>query len=246
MAHLLEAEAAPVVVVADAMVLRRAGLVGLLSGWAAAQGVRLLDLAPDAAGQDGVAPQLAILGLGALSIRDSTASAWLSRMRATWPDVALAIISDLDSAEEVVAALRAGARGFVPSTTAPDVALHAFSFLMRGGSYFPPGAVLARGPGGAGRSGTGGGPTGRDGPTHRPFGGLGARQQAILSLLQDGRSNKEIGRLLNLPESTVKVQVRRIRRRLGAANRTAAAIAAVRLARADVLVLPERPLKNVA
>jgi DNA-binding NarL/FixJ family response regulator len=248
-AHPTEAEAVPgMVVIVDAQALRRAALCSLLRDWAAAQGVTLHDVAPDGVASvvDGVAPRLVILGLGATTVREAPGAAWLARLRATWPSTALAVISDLDASEEVVAALRAGAGGFLPTSTEPDVALHALAFIMRGGSYFPPGAMLGRGPGNAGRGGPGGGPSGREGgQTHRAS-GLGARQQAILALLQDGRSNKQIGRLLGLPESTVKVHVRRILRRLGAANRTEAALAAQRQSGAVVLALPRRLLKGAA
>jgi DNA-binding NarL/FixJ family response regulator len=59
--------------------------------------------------------------------------------------------------------------------------------------------------------------------------GLTARERQVLERLQLGASNKLIGRQLNLRESTVKVHIRRILRKLGAVNRTQAALCAVRL-----------------
>ena len=246
MTHPVEAVAAPVVAVADQMALRRAAVLGLLSDWAAPQGATLQALSPEKAAADMPEPRLVILGLGALSVMDMAAAAWVTHIRSTWPRATLAVVSDLEETEEVVAALRAGARGFIPTSTEPDVALPAFAFLLRGGSYFPPGAVLGRARGNSGRGGNGGGPTGREGTTHRQA-GLGGRQQSILALLQDGCSNKEIGRMLGLPESMVKVHVRRILRRLGVANRTEAALAAQRQAAGvSVLTLPRRSLKGAA
>ena len=59
--------------------------------------------------------------------------------------------------------------------------------------------------------------------------GLTARERQVLERLQLGASNKLIGRQLNLRESTVKVHIRRILRKLGAVHRTQAALCAVRL-----------------
>ena len=50
----------------------------------------------------------------------------------------------------------------------------------------------------------------------------------MLELLGHGESNKAIARRLNIREGTVKVHVRHIMRRMGAANRTQVAIAASR------------------
>ena len=55
------------------------------------------------------------------------------------------------------------------------------------------------------------------------------RERKVLERLQLGASNKLIARQLNLRESTVKVHIRRIMRKLGAVNRTQAALYGVRL-----------------
>src|SRR5262249_20243436 len=59
--------------------------------------------------------------------------------------------------------------------------------------------------------------------------GLTARQQEVLARLRQGESNKLIGRQLKLRESTVKVHIRQIMRKLGATNRTQAALCAAQL-----------------
>lgn len=53
---------------------------------------------------------------------------------------------------------------------------------------------------------------------------LTARQAEILAGLSDGRTNKEIARQLGISEATVKVQVRSLLRKIGASNRTQAAV----------------------
>jgi DNA-binding NarL/FixJ family response regulator len=59
--------------------------------------------------------------------------------------------------------------------------------------------------------------------------GLTARERQVLERLQLGSPNKLIARQLNLRESTVKVHIRRILRKLGAVNRTQAALCGLRL-----------------
>jgi DNA-binding NarL/FixJ family response regulator len=55
---------------------------------------------------------------------------------------------------------------------------------------------------------------------------LTARQLAVLTCLARGDSNKVVGRKLGMTETTVKVHVREIMRKLGVGNRTQIAIAA--------------------
>jgi two-component system nitrate/nitrite response regulator NarL len=54
------------------------------------------------------------------------------------------------------------------------------------------------------------------------------RQRQIVRELAEGITNKEIGRRLGLAEGTVKVQLNRIYRKLGIANRTTLALMAHR------------------
>ncbi len=95
-------------------------------------------------------------------------------------------------------------------------------------------------------SGNRGGPADRHGPTRGagaagPAAGpaqaaagrpdrsrLSEREAQILGLIARGRSNRQIGELLQLSEGTVKGHVHRILLKLGAADRTQATIAALR------------------
>jgi DNA-binding NarL/FixJ family response regulator len=97
------------------------------------------------------------------------------------------------------------------------------SLILAGGSYVPPTAFLASDTADAAES-TAAAPGVNGG--HLP---LTERQQAVLRCLHMGKSNKMIARELDMRESTVKVHVRSILRKLGALNRTQAALAAVEL-----------------
>ena len=60
--------------------------------------------------------------------------------------------------------------------------------------------------------------------------GLTPSEQRVLELLRVGKPNKVIARELNIEESTVKVHVRRIMRKLNAANCRQAALVAQQMA----------------
>jgi two-component system nitrate/nitrite response regulator NarL len=73
----------------------------------------------------------------------------------------------------------------------------------------------------------------------RPPDSLSEREQDILRCVSEGQSNKRIARELGITESTVKVHVKALLRKMDVANRTQAAIRAQRyLRRADTPVAP--------
>ncbi|MFN0089984.1 MAG: LuxR C-terminal-related transcriptional regulator, partial [Acidimicrobiales bacterium] len=67
-------------------------------------------------------------------------------------------------------------------------------------------------------------------PPAAPGGALTARERAVLELVAQGRSNREIGATLNVSRHTVANHVRAILAKTGAANRTEAAAWALRTA----------------
>lgn len=216
----------PAIIVVDAMALRRAGLVGLLRDWAEASRVSVASSPPDAleaASGSGARFRLAVLNLGGAPVAEPASLSRLKGLIDALPETPVAVVSDSTDAEDVVAALRAGAQAFIPTSTEPAVALQTFTFIMGGGSFFPPAALLERFEGGRPRGGQGTGWMPNGDPRLRPQ-LLTARQQAVLAHLRDGRSNKVIAKLLGMQESTVKVHMRQIMKRLGVANRTQAAL----------------------
>jgi two-component system, NarL family, nitrate/nitrite response regulator NarL len=56
--------------------------------------------------------------------------------------------------------------------------------------------------------------------------GLSPRQEAVLAMLGEGHSNKVIARALNINDTTVRVHVRAVLKKLGVNNRTQAALIA--------------------
>ena len=111
-------------------------------------------------------------------------------------------------------ALQAGAAGFLYKDVDPDALVRAIRSVHDGHTVLAPEAaslIAAR---------TGAGARGLDALT--------AREREVLTLLADGRSNREIARILAVSEKTVKTHVSAVLAKLGVADRTQAALLAVR------------------
>lgn len=139
------------------------------------------------------------------------------RVRCERPDVAVLVITSFDDDDELFGVLEEGARGYLMKDTRPDRIVSAVRALHDGQCVFDAGIaskmVAGRSRGQATSLGT----------TDQ----LTERELEVLSLLAKGRSNKEIARELWLGESTVKTHVSHVLRKLGANDRTRAALMAV-------------------
>jgi DNA-binding NarL/FixJ family response regulator len=116
----------------------------------------------------------------------------------------------------VASAVQAGAAGFLYKDVDPDALVRAVRSVNDGYTLLAPdaaGAVL-----GADAAG----------PAVRGIGSLTARERQVLTQLAEGRSNREIARYLQLSEKTVKTHVSSVLAKLGVADRTQAALLAVR------------------
>lgn len=214
------------ILIIDPMNLRRAQIAAFLKTWASTMGLSIIETATIVGTmQDAAQYRIAILNVGGLGVGDPDCHPDVDQVQACLPGVPLVVVSERQDAEEVVAAFNAGARGFIPSAIEPAVALQALTFILGGGSFYPPSAILDWY-----RLRNGGSKNGVDPePTTDVLGCdqsrmLTGRQLEVHELLRQGKSNKMIARELNMQESTVKVHVRHIMRKLGAANRTQAAL----------------------
>ena len=118
----------------------------------------------------------------------------------------VALISGAMSTELAEQALEAGAAGFVPKTLGSK-SLVAAVRCMIGGEIFAPLSLIAK-------------------PSTAEEGLLSSREVDVLRGICAGQSNKEIARVLALQEVTVKLHVKTMSRKLGARNRTHAAMIA--------------------
>lgn len=144
----------------------------------------------------------------------------LGAVKRRLPKVPVVILSASEDRRLVLEAVRLGAAGFIPKTSSSKVMLSALRLVMSGGVYLPPAlidetAVSSRDMSGPDLS--------LDATPLTP------RQREVLALLGQGKSNKEIARILNLSEGTVKLHVTAILKALNVSNRTGAVVAASRL-----------------
>ena len=253
----------------DAMAFRRARAESFLNPWARNESVELISLDPDEAHTrlvERAECDMLIYSVGAPSPHEVFTE--IQVLHTLRREAALAIVSDDENPTTVLAAIRCGAQGYFSNSMPPDLALQALSFVLHGGTYFPPAAILASqafsasppieyrapdlsqeqplpGP----EQQTQAPPLGPEDGPYEPQGSLfddkavsvprdqgfnGARhapefterQYAVLVCLCQGDPNKVIGRKLGMTETTVKVHVREIMRKLGVSNRTQVAIAA--------------------
>ncbi|HEY0835941.1 MAG TPA: response regulator transcription factor [Azospirillum sp.] len=135
--------------------------------------------------------------------------------------VPLVVISGTLDTGVITACIRAGARGFLPKGGEAEVMDHALPIVLGGGIYAP----LPRAPVAAAQPIRAAQPAAAP-PPAVGLEGLTDRQREILTLLLEGRSNKEIARALGIVEGTIKVHLRSVMQRLGVRNRTQLALMA--------------------
>lgn len=126
------------------------------------------------------------------------------------PVVVLGVSNDL---REMIAAFDGGARGYLPATVGIDDIVEATRLTSSGGIFLPMASI------GALREALASKPE----PKSSVEDQLTERQLAVCNALRRGKSNKIIAYELNLCESTVKVHIRNIMKKLRATNRTEAA-----------------------
>jgi DNA-binding NarL/FixJ family response regulator len=175
-------------------------LVGAASDGQAA--IRLtVDQAPDVLLLD-----LKLPGLDGMAV--------LAELRARGAPTRVLILTSNAGPAGPALALQAGAAGFLYKDVDPDALVRAIRSVHDGHTVLAPGAagLVAARPGGGSRG----------------VAALTAREREVLALLADGRSNREIARNLTVSEKTVKTHVSAILAKLGVADRTQAALLAVR------------------
>ncbi|WP_255955696.1 response regulator [Streptomyces odontomachi] len=129
------------------------------------------------------------------------------------------MLTTFDEDEHVLAALRAGASGFLLKEMESTELVAAIRAAVRGDTLLAPGLTgrllerFLR--------------TAPDGPTTPPaLAGLSAREIEVLTLIGQALSNAEIARRLSLSEATVKRHVAAVLRKLGLRDRVQAVVAA--------------------
>ncbi|SFL40617.1 LuxR C-terminal-related transcriptional regulator [Methylobacterium pseudosasicola] len=122
----------------------------------------------------------------------------------------VAVISDGENLDQIVRTIKLGVKGYIPTTTSVDIALQALQLVQAGGVYIPAeclfpllASIKVEEPVEAGEDEI-----------------FSPRQLCVARALRKGTPNKIIAYELNMCESTVKVHVRNIMKKLKAKNRT--------------------------
>jgi NarL family two-component system response regulator LiaR len=207
--------AAPRVLLVEDHALTRAGLRAALSGAG-------FDVAGESAdGQQGLdeairlRPDIAVIDLGLPGLDGIELT---RRLRSSVPGTKIVILTMHDLDTEVLAALAAGADAYCVKASSPEGVITAVRVVAEGGAYFDPAVahvvlrkVVA--------------------PSTRPVAQaspLTPRETEILRLVADGVGNADIAKRLSLGLGTVKGHIRDILEKLSAADRTQAAVVALR------------------
>jgi NarL family two-component system response regulator LiaR len=191
---------------------------GLRTALEATGDVRVLAEAGDGIGAEAVIvrerPAVAVIDIG-LPGRDGVALTRAIKTEVPQTRVVILTMHELD--DEVLAALSAGADAYCVKSSDASTVIDAVRIVAGGGAYFDPriAHVVLRRLGAPAQHPT------ADSP-------LTPRELDVLRLIADGVGNAEIGERLHIGLGTVKGHIRDILEKLSAADRTQAAVNAMR------------------
>jgi DNA-binding NarL/FixJ family response regulator len=147
----------------------------------------------------------------------------IERLRAATPAIRIIVMSEGGDDESVIAAISAGAKGYLPDTAEPVEVARAVELVASGSIWAPRRALSML----VDRMVDGGTLSPRSAPqfTHREL--------EVLQLLVSARSNREIAEALGIEVRTVKSYVGRMMRKVGVGNRIALSVHAAKNALGD-------------
>ena len=157
-----------------------------------------------------------------LRMPDMTQDEGIQAIKARAGEALLVVLSASENPDEVRSALQAGARGFIPKASNPDVMLNALRLILSGEVYIPPIAMRNFGP--AMPSPLQHSRQSRKKDSESPLDELTPRQRDVLNRLAEGKSNRQIAEDLGLAEGTVKIHIAGILKTLRVSNRSQAII----------------------
>jgi len=141
----------------------------------------------------------------------------MTQLRVSYPQSRILVTGSAGDPETIFKAIASGAKGYVQES-APAGDLVKAVYAVRGGSIWAPRRVVSmiidrydtvyR-------------------PSSQPSWSLTSREKQVLTMLAEGRSNKEIGVPLGIEERTVKAHVAKLMRKVGVRNRIALTVHAV-------------------
>lgn len=140
---------------------------------------------------------LIVLDLG---LPDRSGLGALTAVQQAFPDTPVCVLSADENSATVQGALALGAMGYITKSSTSDVTGQAIELVLAGGKYLPEEAL-------------------EDAENHGSVERLTPRQMDVLRRLAKGMPNKVIARELNISESTCKLHLSEIYRKLNVENR---------------------------
>ena len=140
----------------------------------------------------------------------------ISKIRSLNPDVKIIIVSASDDSKTIRRASEYNIVGYISKSLSPQILSYALKIIFEGGTYAPISAVSP-----AEKSS----PPAKQNLRHS----LTQRQEQVLRLVGEGKSNKQIAYEMHVSEATVKLHINALLRSLGAINRTQAVITAQKI-----------------
>ena len=190
-------------------------LVDDLATWEAGSCEEALALIDERGAPDMVLMDIGLPGMSGLE--------GIATLRQRLPGLPVVALSSSDDRDTVLAALDAGAMGFIPKSSTSSVFVAALKLILANGIYLPP-AVFLSGPRTADEG------AGAAAPARSPADlGLTARQADVLHLILQGKPAKLICRELDLSAGTVKAHTSAVLRALNVTTRTQAVVVAGKL-----------------
>ena len=201
------------VVVADDHPIVRAGIVALLQD---ADDVEVVGQASDGEAAVAIAltqrPDVVLMDLRMPGLNGDAATA---RILAREPRIRVLILTTYESDDQILAAIEAGAAGYLLKAAPESEILAGLRATARGETALAPSAAAALVRRTTGKPSTG--------PSLSP------RELEVLQLVAQGNSNPAIGRTLFLSETTVKTHLGHVFEKLGVNDRTRAVTRAMEL-----------------
>ncbi len=158
-------------------------------------------------------PVAVLLSIGGRRVSEPAVAEEIRNLVGQADDIPVIVLAESEELSEMIAAVDNGARGYIPGSVSADVVIEAARLTSAGGVFLPASSILAL----------------RDTVVQKVERKTGveeyftSRQAAVADALRRGKANKTIAYELNMCESTVKVHIRTIMKKLRATNRTQAA-----------------------
>ena len=168
---------------------------------------------------DGSVPDPCLVVLYQSGLVATDALAEVERLSAQAARCPIVIVPDNEDPNAIVQMLAKKVRGYVPTSFSLHTAMQAMDLVRAGGTFVPASSLIA-----AHHA-----PEDAQTGVQKSNGLFTTRQTAVIDALRRGKPNKIIAYELKMRESTVKVHVRNIMKKLHATNRTQVAYLATQL-----------------